>query len=272
MVIVAAPLPPPMLAGANWTLTPAGNEPATSETADLKPYKGTAVICVDPEPPGAKVRLEGPALRLNVGGGVTVNARVIASLTPPVAVIVSEYVPATALAPALNVSTLAPEPGAAMVAGRNAALIPAGRFPADSATAELKPVPPCVVSVTAPAEPAATVSDGALAVKENTGRTCTLTCVVFVWLPPVAVTVNVYVAGATLDATEIVKTLEPDPGADKLAGANAGVIPVGAPVTVSATAALNPPLTVADTGIDPLPPCAICAEAGVAATFRTGAA
>jgi hypothetical protein len=90
MVIAAPPLPPLMLAGANWTLTPAGNEPATSEIVDLKPFRATAVTCVDPEPPDAKVTLEGPAFKVNVGGGVTctLNCAVLVWL-PPVAVIVN---------------------------------------------------------------------------------------------------------------------------------------------------------------------------------------
>jgi hypothetical protein len=76
------------------------------------------------------------------------------------------------------------------------------------------------------------------------------------------------VPAATLDATATVRTLAPDPGDEKFAGANAGVIPVGAPVTVSATAELNPPLTAAVTVTDPFPPWGTCTEAGAAVTLR----
>jgi hypothetical protein len=48
----------------------------------------------------------------------------------------------------------------------------------------------------------------------------------------------------TLVAALILRVLDPDPGADNVAGVKAAETPVGNPVTEKATAALKPPLTV----------------------------
>ena len=55
--------------------------------------------------------------------------------------------------PTVNVSVEVPEPGAAIGVGLNAAVVPAGKPEAVSATAELKPLETVVVIVLVPADP-----------------------------------------------------------------------------------------------------------------------
>ena len=80
--------------------------------------------------------------------------------------------------------------------------------------------------------------------KSATCVTCTtkLTVAVCVKLPLVPVMVSVYVPAAVVLAVETLNVEEPEPVTE--AGFNVAVTPAGAPLTLSATAPLNPPLGV----------------------------
>ncbi len=85
--------------------------------------------------------------------------------------------------------------------------------------------------------PGITVAATAPVVNEKVGTaTVSVTLSFAVWLPPVPVTVKVYVPAATVVAAVNFKVAVPEPGDAIVAGVNAAVTPVGAPVTVKATA------------------------------------
>ena len=73
--------------------------------------------------------------------------------------------------------------------------------------------------------------------------------------PPLAVTVIVAIPGVADALATMVNTLDPDPGAGRLAGARVAVTPAGAPVTASVTALEKPPAVAIDTVDVPLAPC-----------------
>ena len=88
-------------------------------------------------------------------------------MPPPLALMVIVEVPAAAVLAAENVKVELPEPGAAMDAGLNAAVTPAGNPLADSDMAELNPPETLVEIVLVPELPAATerLAGDALTVK-----------------------------------------------------------------------------------------------------------
>ena len=101
---------------------------------------------------------------------------------PPVAVTVTFAVPVVAVVVAENVSVELPLPGAAMDAGANAAVTPAGNPDADSETAELKPPVTVVEIVLVPELPCVTdtlVGD-ALTVKSGVAAAFTVREIVVV--------------------------------------------------------------------------------------------
>ena len=150
--------------------------------------------------------------------------------------------PGVALDATVRVSWLVPLPGEAMLAGANAAVTPEGSC-AVRAIAPLNPELAWVVTVTgADAPRVMEIEDTVVTV--NCGFTVKVTEAVFVWLPAVAVTVRLYGPGTTDVVVESVSVLVPEPGALKLAGAKDAETPEGMPVIDSATAELNPPLTV----------------------------
>ena len=65
-------------------------------------------------------------------------------------------------------------------------------------------------------------------------------------------------------------TLVPDPGARSCAGVNVGVTPLGTPLTESATAALNPPLTLTVRFTLPLAPATKETEFALAFNWKAG--
>jgi hypothetical protein len=62
--------------------------------------------------------------------------------------------------------------------------------------------------------------------------------------PLVTETVAEYEPARTLLAAVILSTLEPEPGAGRVAGVKLAETPLGSPVTENATIALKPPVTV----------------------------
>ena len=97
------------------------------------------------------------------------------------------------LAAAVKVNVLVPVPGAAIVAGENEAVSPAGIPFAESATAALNPLSAVVVTGVLMVPPVGTLSPEAPAVSLSPGTATTLTLrvVLFTSDPPVAVSVMV---------------------------------------------------------------------------------
>src|SRR5713101_3771651 len=159
-------------------------------------------------------------------------------IPPPVPLTVRVEVPTGTPDALVKVNVLLPFPGAATLCGLKLALIPDGNPDTERATSELNPPSACVVRVTDTFPLAETDAEVILPDKVKPG-TFTVSGAVCMTPPPLAVTTSEYVPGATLDAAESVSLLVPEPGAAKLVGVRLAVIPVGNPVTVSATAALN---------------------------------
>lgn len=159
-------------------------------------------------------------------------------IPPPVPLTVRAEVPTGIPDALVKVNVLLPFPGAATLCGLKLALIPDGNPDTERATAALNPPNACVVRVTDTFPLAGTDVEVVLPDKVKPG-TFTVSDAVCLTPPPLAVTTREYVPGATLDAAESVSLLVPEPGAAKLAGERLAVIPLGNPVTVSATAALN---------------------------------
>jgi len=226
-------------------LTPAGNPAIENDTAEVNPPSGRVVNTnfagVFELAETALVLAE----RLNPG---TFTLTVAVFVTPPpVAVTVSEYVPATTVAPAVRVKVLLPEPGAEMLAGANCAVIPAGIPLIWNATAELNVAFPVVVNVTVlllPVEMLTAVAGAAAKVNVGAGSTVKLTDRLWLFPAPLAETLMAYVPATALVAAVSFSVLVPEPGETRVAGVSVPVTPFGNPLNESVTAALNPPLIV----------------------------
>jgi hypothetical protein len=195
---------------------------------------------------------------------------------PPVAVTVTVAVPVVAVLLAVKVKVELPLPGAAREAGLKPAVTPEGNPLADSEIAELNPPLTVVEMVVVPELPWATdrLAGEALTAKSGAAGALTVSEMVVVWvtLPPLAVTVMVAVpVVAVLDAVKVSVEL-PLPGAAKLVGLKLAVTPVGSPDTDNDTAELNPPLTVVETVALPELPWVTLREAGEAVTLKSAVA
>lgn len=98
------------------------------------------------------------------------------------------------------------------------------------------------------------------------------TVVVWVTLPPVPVTVMLYVPVAVEDPTVMFMVALPDPPVIVDDGLKPIVTPEGAPEADRATSELNPPTTVLVIVELPAPPCATETLAGEAARLKLGVA
>lgn len=165
---------------------------------------------------------------------------------------------------------LVPEPGAEIVAGVKPTVTPAGIPLAVKASAPLNPVAMALVSVSGALAPCWTVSVAKLVANVNAGTMVRFTVPADVNPPPVAVTVMAAVPGAAVAPTAIVNTLDPDPGAERLADAKVAVTPAGAPVTASETAFENPPATVIFAVDVPLAPCRMVNDGTVITALMDG--
>jgi hypothetical protein len=172
------PLPPllAMVAGAKLTVTPAGSVPGESATGAWKPPVALAPICTLAAPPTSRLMLDAAVLNVMLGAVATVRDSVAVRVTlPPLAVMVSGYVPGAMLALGVSASALAPDPGAGTLLGVNVAVRPAGSpLPVDeateSATIELNPpARPDIDTVAVPVRPWVTVSAFGLALSANPG-------------------------------------------------------------------------------------------------------
>jgi hypothetical protein len=122
-----------IVAGENAAVIPAGIPPTVNEIGALNPLTSVAVICAEPVPPSITLT-EAGALTVKLGPAWTVTFTVADFVTPPpVAVIVSMKDP-TGVATAVDTFSVLdpeaeapdPDPAAAIVAGENVAVIPAG--------------------------------------------------------------------------------------------------------------------------------------------------
>jgi hypothetical protein len=253
-VIVALALPGLTPVEENCTVIPEGRGLADSVTFELKPFAGVIVICVEADVPGAAEMLDGDAFSVNEGD-VTVTEKLAWLVKLPlVPVTVTVYNPAETELAAVIATALVPDPGAAMVEGVKPTVSPIGET-AVRTTAPLKPLAIALVSVKGAPAPGETVTPGTLVVSVNGGTTVKWTLVDDVIPSPVPVTVMVAEPGTAVAPTVIVSTLDPAPGAATLGGARVAVTPAGAPLTVSATALLNPPAILTITVDVPLVPC-----------------
>jgi len=193
---------------------------------------------------------------------------------PPLALIVIVDVPAAAVLAAVNVRVELPEPGAAMDAGLNAAVTPAGSPLAESETAELKPPETVVEMVLVPELPAATerLAGDALTAKSGVAVAETVKETVVLWEtpPPLALIVTVEVpVAAVLPAVNVSVEL-PEPGAAIDVGLKLAVTPAGSPLAERETAELKPPETVVETVVVFVPPCATDTVVGDAVRAKSG--
>ena len=103
-----------------------------------------------------------------------------------------------------------------------------------------------VVSVNVLDAPAATLMEPAEEASVNVGAGATVTesAIVCFVEPLLAATVAEYAPGLALLVAVSLRTLLPDPGAERVPGVSAAETPAGSPVTENATAALKPALTV----------------------------
>lgn len=172
----------------------------------------------------------------------------------------------------VSVRVEVPDPGAAIVAGLNAAVTPEGWPVAVSTTASSKPPFTAVVIVDVPLPPSTTVTETGDAVTvKPVLATVRLTVAVCVNPPPVPVTVIGYVPPAGLLPAVNVRVEDPDPGAGMAAGLKPAVTPEGRPPADNEIAELKVP-DIADVMVDCAEPSAAMVKAvGLADNEKPGA-
>lgn len=182
-------------------------------------------------------------------------------------------VPTLAFLPTLTVMNDDPEPGAGIELGLKLTLTPPPAPEADKLIDELKLPEAAVVIVELPEVPLEMlndVGDAPMVKSPGVPVTVRVTVVVSIVLPEVPVTVMVYVPATVDDATVIVMSEVPEPGAAIGLVPKVTVTPVGWPLAVKVTAALNPPVTVLVMVEVPALPCATDTEAGEAERLKPG--
>lgn len=145
----------------------------------------------------------------------------------------------------MNVMVDEPEPGAAMDAALNDAVVPDGSPETLRAMAELK-LPAIVVEIAlvsfAPSATETAAGDAEIA-KAGGAGTVSVTIEVRVIPPPVPVTVIGYEPGVTVEATAMVIVDVPEPGAGRGVALSVTVTPAGWPLAERVIAELKPPET-----------------------------
>jgi len=162
-------------------------------------------------------------------------------------------------------------PPSAILAEESCTVIPAGAL-ADSATAEVNPLPGVILMAVIPDVPGATVilAGDAVSVNEDGETTATKMAAVAIKLPLAPVTEIEYNPGAVELLAAIDTVLVPDPGAESVDGVNPTVIPPGIPPAVNATAPLNPAAIALVDVIAVLDPCCTVMAAGLAVSANAG--
>ena len=193
---------------------------------------------------------------------------------PDVPVIVIVAAPVAAVLEAVRVSVEVALPFAGGVTGfvENAAVTPLGKPEALSVVAELNPPVLVMVIVLVPVLPCVIVTDAGEALTVKFGAVVELTVsdtdVVAVRLPevPVIVTVDVPVVAVLLAVN--VSTLVPVVGFVP----NAAVTPLGKPEAARVTLPVNPPISVTEIVLVPVPPCETDTLLGEAESVKLGVA
>jgi len=193
---------------------------------------------------------------------------------PDVPVIVIVAAPVAAVLEAVRVSVEVTLPFAGGVTGlvENAAVTPLGKPEALRVVAELNPPVLVMVMVLVPLLPCVTVTDAGEALIVKFGAvvefTVSETLVVAVRLPevPVIVTVDVPVVAVLLAVN--VSTLVPVVGFVP----NAAVTPLGKPEAAKVTLPVNPPTSVTEIVLVPVPPWVTATLLGEAESVKLGEA
>jgi len=209
------------------------------------------------------------------GYGIVTLTVVVWVLPPPVPVMVIVLLPVFAFLASVTVIVDVPEPEAAIELGLKLTFAPFSIPEADKATAEEKPLSAVLVIVEVPEWPGFTLIEvgDALMLKSGLGPvTVRLTVVVCVTLPPVPVTVIVYVPGVVVDPTVMVIVELPEPGAAIDVGLKPTVTPDGWPLADRPMAESKPPETAVVIVDVPLLPCATETEVGEAEIVKLGLA
>jgi MinD-like ATPase involved in chromosome partitioning or flagellar assembly len=177
-------------------------------------------------------------------------------------------------APVVIVKVEEPEPGAAIDAGLKLAVAPAGKPEAESDTTELKLPDIVVVIVVAPEPPAVTARLDGVEVIAKSAVAPTVKLIVAEWVlpPPEPLTTTLYVPGAAVAPTEIVKVEAPEPGAAIDAGLKLAVAPAGKPEVETETAELKLPDTVVVIVVAPEPPAVTARLDGAELIVKSAAA
>lgn len=232
----------------NCPLMPDGNPVTDRLIAALKVEFGVVVNVTVFEPPAGTLTVVAEGDKVKVGAGATVREiETVFFSVPLVPVTVSVALPALALLAAVSLSTVLPDPGAAIVTGVKVPVTPAGNPVTVKAIAALKVEFGVAVIVTVFAEPPAsmlTELDEDPRLNVGAASTVTESVICCLVVPLIAVTVAEYEPGVAVLAAVSCSVLVPDPGLGSVAGVNVPVTPVGRPVIESATAALKPLLSV----------------------------
>jgi hypothetical protein len=155
-----------VLAGLKAAVTPVGRPETFRATVPLNPYSGFTAIELVLVAPGATLTLAGDAVRVNVGGPVTVSVSLTALVRlPEVPVIVIVVGPEAAELATVSVSALL----VVAAAGLNDAVTPVGRPDAVRFTVPLKPFCGLTVMVAVPVVPGAMDSDSVEGDRPNAG-------------------------------------------------------------------------------------------------------
>jgi len=236
--------------GEKLAVTPAGSPLIESATEELNPPIPVMVTVSERLDPCASLPVVTLSFSEKLGGGLTVT--VIGRFTvmpPPDAAMVTVEFPSGAAEAALIVRMLVPEPLSGRVAVEKLAVTPLPRPLTVRPTEALNPYLAARLRFTFELAPCTTATDFvfALSVKLGGGVTTRVTGQFIDKPPPVARIVMAYVATVACAVALSVSRLLPDPGAGKLDGEKLAATPVFRPVTLSATAELNPLAAVAFT-------------------------